>query len=306
VIEQSKKFVPCTDEVYRLQRGSDPDCVFFQAIAKQGHFGKPTQLSKQGIYVLTADGTFLSSINSNRPDDVLKVLQDGLEKFESLPDSQKEMVDVAKIESKNRWESKSPTGGLILAIYSRDLNEDMSFASPRKEKWNRDTAWFSKAEIFAAIPQDLEAGATFEMPAMIGNRLLRFHIVDTIKGQTDEFSEAEVKSEIMCTVTSASDEKIEFEFSGTTKSDSNSTRNNRTPRGVVTKLRGVASFDRTAERFEKFDFVAIGYRWGKTRYNGRRRQANSSPIGFSGSLAPSDEPTTTPGLIYAYDAVWVF
>jgi len=52
----AKRFVPVTDEVWRLQRGTDPECRFFQSFADRGHY-RGGGGTRQGIYVVTPGGS---------------------------------------------------------------------------------------------------------------------------------------------------------------------------------------------------------------------------------------------------------
>jgi len=61
-------------------------------------------------------------------------------------------------------------------------------------------------------------------------------------------------------------------------------------RGSEAKLMGRAEFDVRQERFTKFEAVALGMRWGKTRFNGRHDDPGPSPIGWSFELA-GDSPS---------------
>ena len=284
----------------------DPDCKFFQTLAEQGHYQGGREKSKQGTYICSADGTLLGSINSTNPNDVLKLMKQGFEKFNTLAPENKNKFDQAKLKSTFRWETSFPREGLVLAVYSRDLPETFEVASNPTVKWNRDTAWFTRSEMLEPIPAAPKAGHTFSLPVTLVQRLARFHFVDNVRGQTDPFEGAETNgSEIRCTVSKVTDDRIEFEIKGQIKANSTSEKYNRTPRGVVTTLLGSATFLTTEERFEKFDMVAVGYRWGRTRFNGRKRGPNSNPVGFAVSLAPIDESPNVPGLIYAYDVDWI-
>ena len=295
----------CTGEVWRLQREADPDCVFFRKIAQQGHYPGPKTRSKQGIYVCAADGTFLSSINSNSADAVLKILKKGLDGYQKLPKEKRVSCDKDKIKSEFRWEELMPTDGLALAVFSRDLPEDLDPNGKRPERWNRDSAWYQRSEIEAVMPKGLSKGDNFQLPDLISRRLLRMNLVDTVRGQTDPFNGGEITAEINCVVTAVDDRLVEFSMKGETKGESTLTNYGRTPRGVVTKVNGLASYSYEKSRFVKFDLVAVGYRWGRTRFNGRHRGRKTNPLGFVVSLAPEDGPIIVPGLIYAYETSWL-
>ena len=61
-----------------------------------------------------------------------------------------------------------------------------------------------------------------------------------------------------------------------------------TERGFEGKLLGRATFDPKTERFVAFELVAVGERWGATRYN-FRTDLDRSPFGFASVLA-GDKP----------------
>jgi len=50
----------------------------------------------------------------------------------------------------------------------------------------------------------------------------------------------------------------------------------------------------------KFEFVAVGQRWGRTRFNDRRRQMDKTPVGFVFELAAPDAQPIVPGIIREY------
>jgi hypothetical protein len=67
-------------------------------------------------------------------------------------------------------------------------------------------------------------------------------------------------------------------------------------RGIDCKLLGYASFDPSRNRFLKFEAVALGYRWGGTRFNFRHDNLGPSPIGWAFVLADdSPENRIAPG-----------
>ena len=75
--------------------------------------------------------------------------------------------------------------------------------------------------------------------------------------------------------------------------------------GVVTRLLGTATFDLAQGAFVDFECVALGRRWGQTRFNGRGRAPESGPLGSVIRLAKPDAPRIAPAWIFAYDADWV-
>lgn len=274
-------------------------------MADSGHYGtRDPGESRQGIYVCTADGRFLSSINHLDVERVLKTLKRGLMKWNQLPDHEREPKPVAaEMKIENRWEHQRPMDGLVLTAYSRDLHFKATPDSKPMKTWNVDSAWFDRKEMKSLLPKHVAAGQSFDFPDFFVARLCRLHFVDCVKGQTEAFQKSEIEgSRISATVVVADENKIKLQINGTS---SGVCRSGRYPRGVVTKIIGDATFDKATERFTQFDMVAIGKRWGRTKYNDRLAQQSETPIGFAFQITQTDEHAVIPGIFWSYDASWI-
>lgn len=51
-------------------------------------------------------------------------------------------------------------------------------------EWNLDYAWFTKEESVGFAPQVHEAGTTYDVAHDLVLRLVRFHLIDNVRGQT--------------------------------------------------------------------------------------------------------------------------
>jgi hypothetical protein len=298
--------VPSTDEVWRLQRGSDPECLFFQEMAEHGHYGGRPGTTRQGIYVCSPNGKFLASINSNRADRVLAMMERGLAAWQALPAEERHAADNAQFKPEHRWEDSFPADGLVLTQTTRDLPLVCTPDAPCEVKWNQDHAWFSKSEARAWLGDDLNVGAMHEVPWEIVGRLARLHFVDSVKGQTSRFSERGVAgSAIQTQVVERADNLVKLKITGSTRGESSGLGRRESAHGVVTRLLGHATYDLTREAFVEFEMVALGRRWGHTTNNSRRRDAESGPLGYVFRLASPDAPRIAPAFIASYDVDWV-
>jgi hypothetical protein len=72
-------------------------------------------------------------------------------------------------------------------------------------------------------------------------------------------------------------------------------------RGFETRLLGSAKYDLKQERFVAFEMVALGTRWGGTRYNRRADDLEPGPPGVAFTLA-GDTPAehVAPAYLRAY------
>ena len=305
LIEISKKFVVAADEVWRLQRGTDPECALFRAMADKGHYGGNPGATRQGIYVCAPSGEFLASINSNRPEAVLEMIQRGLTAWKALPKEKRSLAEEKKIQPKHRWEDSYPEGGLNLQSISRDLPSDCRPDQPIEIKWNIDYAWFTKGEARSWLPPKPKKGDRQSVPQALVERLARFHLLDAVRGQTSTFWPNEIESaKLDVVVTKVAKNVVTVDLEGMTRCASERGRDHG-PFGVATQLRGSAKFDLKSSKFTSFELVALGQRWGRTRFNGRYSEPESSPIGFVLRLAADDAPRVAPAVLFAYRADWV-
>jgi hypothetical protein len=310
VIAASTDFVAASDEVWRLQRGSDAESRHFQKMAENGHYGGGGG-TRQGTYILAPTGRFLASTNEISAERVLEVMAEGLKAWEELPDRERILPADWTLERK-RWEDSYPDDGLVLRSFVADL-------APAKDRrrTNRDHAWFRPEEARGWLGADPKPGAVHAVSPLIRERLTRFHLVDNVRGQTLCFQPADVEGSVLETrVLSREGEVVTFEITGTThaqsdglpvKDGSDWTQEGVYPRSVNTKIMGTGRYDLAAQRFLQMDFVAVGRRTGRTHLNGRT-EADVGPadIGWVFEIAPERaSERVAPAFIDIYGAAWV-
>jgi len=306
-------FVIVADEVGRLQRGDDAESSVFQGFCEQGHYGGrtlPTQ-TRQGIYAIAPSGHFLASINSTQPDMVAGMLRTALERWQELPDEQRQLPPekLQKVAATKRFDDRYPEDGLVLAEYLRDLGRKVEARDWRTQAWNQDQAWFTKAEAQSLLPAEIKVGAATLVPSRLVERIARLHLVDAVRGQTPAFNkDAVVAAELRTEVVGVDGNRVQLRLSGHTHtlakgrwviSDRGQPADQE--RGVKTELTGRAVWNRDAARFESFELLAIGERWGATQYNQRGDDTAPTRIGFAFVLAPKDHPHVAPAFWWDYD-----
>ena len=168
----------------------------FQQMANKGHYRKVGG-SRQGIYICSPSGALLSSVNSLDPDVVLEIIQNGLNKWNELPQMDRYLPKNFSENIEHRWEDSCPEDGLILKGAKADLLTDPPKFSERGDRWNMDHVWFNKEEASLWIPQNIKEGEVQECSTIIKNRLFRFHLVDNVRGQTLPFAPQEIKKSIL-------------------------------------------------------------------------------------------------------------
>lgn len=288
----------------RLQRGSDPECVYFQQMANQGHAGGGPG-SRQGTYVFAPSGKFLASVNSNNPERILRMLEEGFAAWEQLSEADRQLTDDSLIKPEHRWEDSYPADGLALRVINRDLPANCDPSAPCTVAWNQDQVWFSQREASGWLGSDPQPGDTHAVSRAIVSRLARLHFIDSVRGQTGRFSEKGIAgSEISTTVLDRTGSIVKLKIAGRTTGAAPEGWW-QSANGVVTRLLGYATYDLATKKFTEFEVVALGRRWGYTRFNGRRGDDETGPLGFVLQLADPTGYRIAPAAISRYDADWV-
>jgi hypothetical protein len=304
-----ERFVCAADEVWRLQRGSDEDCVFFQRAVNGGEriLDRGT---RQGTWVFAPDGTLLGHVNTRNVEAQRKVLETALERWKELPDVARRVPADARLDPGHRWEDSTPVDGLVLERIARELVPE---GQPRG-LWNRDFVWMARAEIEQAVPADLAPGSVFEL-GLLATRLARFHLVDNARGQTQPYAAEEVEgAALRATATARVGSAIVLRLEGQSAAACDGTwklgpdtiwePTTVHPHGIETRMHGRAVFDREQRRFTQFELVAVGRRWGFTQNNGRWRAPEPGLLAFHLGLAP-EAPRVAPTFVDVYDADWI-
>ena len=301
--------------MWRLQRVQDLDATFFQEMANKGHYQTAGQ-TRQGIYVCSPNGKLLSSINSLNADDVLKSIMNGLEKWNGLSASERQLPSDQTLKPLHRWENSYPDQGLVLTSANADLFTDPPLQTNRSDRSNMDHVWFSKSEARQWLPDDPKEGDVYDLPDHLANRLFCFHLVDNVRGQTLPFAPQEIKkSNLQIEVQERHQSNVRIKIRGHSKSVAKGEwllgKNDWTPtypldHSMKTEMLGKATFDLSLNRFMEFEMVAIGKRYGKTQNNSRNNSPDSSYIGFLFTLAEGrTSEKIAPAFVDIYNADWI-
>ena len=232
-------------------------------------------------------------------------MQEGLAAWQSLAAEDRRLADESAILPRHRWEDSLPRDGLIVHVLSRDLPEQCDPSQPNAVKWNQDYLWFSRDEARRWLGAEPRPGDVHALPEELVARLARFYFVDNVKGETPPFSRRGIEgSQITTEVTERDGSVVSLRISGETRGVAGEGWW-QTANGVVTRVQGQATFDLEQGQFTAFEMVALGRRWGQTRFNGRGRDPQSSPLGYVLKLVTGNAPPIAPTHIYAYNADWI-
>ncbi|MBI2930353.1 MAG: protein kinase [Planctomycetes bacterium] len=301
VIALAKPFIPCGESVTQLHRREGPEGEFFGKFKGKGHSGGSLSKLPEGIYAVAPSGELLASIESDDPRQVERTLRKALAAWEALPSDKRRSPEPPPPDPGKLWRQKQrfqeyPADGLVLRVVARDLPRDKPAGDRFAGMWNLDYAWLQKADALKFLPVDLRVGFKQQVPLPLIQRLAQFHLLDIVRGETVDFpipciQDAQLSTE----VTSLDGDLVSIRLEGRTRTSQEGKWAVKTPaplerlvrqqRGYQARLLGRATYDRVGERFIAFELVAVGVRWGGTRYNNREDDLDQSPMGLVFTLA---------------------
>lgn len=243
-----------------------------------------------------------------------RMLREALEKWKTVPHGERRLSQsqLTGLNRTRRWVDRYPSSGLVLRVTTRDMPGAKPGRGWKADAFNLDYAWFKKGEArswFAAKPK---VGARHSVPDRLARRLVRLHLIDSVRGQVSSFHNRDVeKAELTSTVTGVDGARVEMRITGATKAvrkgrwavrgfqDSQNPSDQE--RGFETTVLGFATYDTSDEKFVAFEMVALGSRWGATQFNGRGGDLEAAPVGVALTLSSgrSDE-RVAPARIWEY------
>jgi len=296
----SEDFVPVTADDWYQRRRKDAEGEFFRKVASQGPRKGENDGTRQGIYVMTADGELLSFKNAGQNAEVTRdEIKRALAKFKNLPASRKNPGAVT-VEPAGRldpnYSRTPPPGGAILRTFTRILEKSGAAYSKGSCKTKggdmaaRDFAWFTAEEVRALVPAKAEVGFEYPLPKPIAERLTQFHLIDNTRGEPSFWTREQVRtSNFTLTVSAATAESIDLRLDGqaTMATDADIAK---ADRGYEVRVLGTLRYKPATGTLDRFELTAIGEHWGDTDLT-RGARTGRTPLGVVFSLVVGEKPS---------------
>ncbi len=298
IIELAKtKFVPaCADDWYQRRR-RDAEGEFWKKVYKQGP-RKDENSTHQGIYVFTADGELLSFKNAGQDVKATREqLAYGLRKWNDLPAGRRKPGAV-KVEEHGKpdpnFSRTPPEGGLVVRVHARILDKKGDGYAKGTcdflggDRAARDFLWVTADEVKQLAPAKAEVGFSYDVPAKVAERILRYHLVDNTRGEPEHWKRDDIRSKALTlTVTGATADGVELRLDGEAvlATDADPAK---ADRGYEVKLLGKLRFAKGA--FDKFEVAAIGEHWGAATFTKKGERPGRGLLGVTFDLA---DPTVS-------------
>ncbi len=299
----TKDYIPVACDDWYQRRRDDAEGRFFRSVADQGPRKGAGGGTRQGIYMLTADGKLLAYKNAGQAPDVMRdTLKHGLREWAKLPEARRKpgavkVPDHGKVDE--RYARTPPPGGLILKVFTRilDRKDGECVRGTCGSKWGdnaaRDHLWLTAAEWKSLIPAAPKKGEKTDVPERIVERVLRFHLIDNTRGEPPFWTREQIrKKEMTLTVEEASDAEVVLRLDGAALLADHADAD-KAKRGFDARLLGRLRYSPAKKAITAFDVVASGEHWGEGAFT-RGARPGRTPLGVSFELAAADAPGLVP------------
>lgn len=303
------EFIPVVGDDWYQRRRKDDIGKFFRKVVdqtwkagdweSQGGGGN----NRQGIYCFTASGKMLTEMKNvgGMPREVEALLRRALRTWKELPEAARQAEAAAAIPDPSfdpNFHRPVPPGALVLRQYSRGLKRDAAgalavdaFTFQNTPVWaQRDRAWLLEAEWKAMVPATAQAGDVVEIPTPLARRLMRFHFVEALRGESGRWERKHLRtSTLKLTVAAATDAELRLRLEGGVKLATDDEKV-----GLDGTVAGDLRIDRARQAFTRFDLVMVADCWGALNpHNGVSREGRN-PVGFAFELGTGADVDRVP------------
>src|SRR5436309_3699562 len=157
-------------------------------MANQNDWHSQPGHTMQGLYAAAPDGTSYGWLNDRSIENLNALLDRALREFRSRPESEAS----AEPEAPSPWRSRSPDPSTaVIRVFSR-IRPLPRGAAPLNRSVGRDHLWIYEDEARAMLAAPA-GGEAFELPETLAARMVRFHLIDNVRGEPDFWKPAEVR-----------------------------------------------------------------------------------------------------------------
>jgi hypothetical protein len=274
-------FVAYAGDQWYLHRQKDAIGEFFWKVVQQGlNRNRPMEQTRQGIYAATADGELFGSINSWSAERTLGILRQAVEKWKQRPEAKVAIDERPAVDT--QYDRKPPAGGLILNTFTRIPLELQGEQWTTNRATGRDHMWLTREEWRSLLPATWKTGVRYPVPGAVAERLLRFHLVDNVRGEPNMWRRHEIlEGSLTLMVTNATTGRLRLEGTARMQAAGDGRASDR---GYDARLQGDLTYDRKQSRFTRFDVLSWGEAWGHGTYT-RRAPPGRFPLVIALSIA---------------------
>jgi len=287
--------VCCTDEVdvlyprhewSREQLKDDPAVRLFRDTygrqVPEENWNPDPDMTKQGVYAMMPDGTYLSArfVGGNK-EDVMGLFDEALKRWKAIVKERGlKPKPVPQTPALQNWhQQKEIELGLHLQFNYRDLPRagQKILSNGKVIGEHHNTAWveLTKSEAKLLVPNSSTDGKWQKVPATTRDKIYLLGLKDIVYGQIDEWGADDLQKATLEKRSVAEKGAIaKMELKGTFHLKDRA-------REYQGKLFGTFDYNSNEQRITNFRATVIGTRTGKTTYNFRDGDPGPAPLGIA-------------------------
>lgn len=229
---------------HEIQNGRNPVRDWFLPVATKVKPDIAKGSTAQGKYVVAADGTAYGFNNNRSIERVNQLLDKSLAQFKSTPPAK---VEFAASDLDAKFVPEPPAGSFVVRLFTRIKPAPLGCDSAN-ENVARDHLWIT--------PDEAKAIGQGELPDSFKTRLMRFTLVDNVRGEPDHWRAAEIRRESITLQRKGRDFVLSGAFAMRTDDGK---------RGFEGSFEGQISVDASGT-LTAFKAFAEGQAWGRSTY----------------------------------------
>jgi hypothetical protein len=211
----------------------------------------------QGFYVIGADGKFYGWKNVHYAPEVLKFIDTALEAFRRNPPAPIHLTEEQMTASFSRTPESSTS---VVQVFTR-ISPPPAGCDDLNRSVGRDYMWIYGDDVHALLSA-CDSADSFILPRNLVARLVRFHLIDNVRGEPDEWESKDVKQADFTAKFIGQDTLAKHvEFKGEYRQETDNHR-----RGQQGTLYGKFDIVTATRKIEHFRAYGQATAWGESRF----------------------------------------
>lgn len=216
---------------------------------------QPPDHTIQGFFIVSADGRSYDWMNDSDPNEVKSFLEKGLNWFHS---NRSNSVTISDAEINEPFSTHPPADAAVIRVFSR-IRPVPAGSGKLNDSVGRDHMWIFANEVQEILCSDTDS--SFQLPVALTNRMIRFHLIDNVRGEPDMWKKSDVKaSNFACKLVKDGTNKS-YQFVGVFTQLTNDQK-----RGLDGKIFGEFEIDSTKHKVIKWRAYATGLAFGRSTF----------------------------------------
>lgn len=250
MIERLRRdFIPVAGNLRELQGPQTPVATWFVSLARKMNYRVDKGEEADGYYVFGPDGTPYAFTDWQSAEKVVEVLDEGLNEARKHPAGMLPPLDTPPAPI------RVETGTSVLRSFAR-IRPVPEGANPINGSIGRDHIWVFPEEIAALLAHGV--GDEFDLPSTLTARLVRFHLIDNVRGEPDMWTRSEIRrASFRVRVVAEEGTKRRFTLMGSFAQEIANGE-----RGQSGELEAEFSIDAATRKIVRFRGYSSGQAWG--------------------------------------------